>query len=325
MINRQNYIDVKAYIRYLVDIRQVQTNTSRVVMGRLNHLLVYADNTPFTEFGKIKPSFQAYMEKVTCPDGKLLSASHLASVFKSARGFLTWAKREWPTRYKSLDHNLVEAIRPSRSRNEYAVLVKREIYTLDDVIKLVSVPTTTTNDRRNRAAAAFLFLSGMRITAFLSMPIQAFDIQNWSVRQLPELGVKTKNSKAAITYLLNIPILRSVVKEWDEEVRSTLPATANWYAVLDPWGYLSDRKRNTINSRVEFRKALISLCEKAGLPYLSSHKFRHGHAVYALKKATSMAQMKAISQNLMHSNMGITDGIYGRLVNNDVRDIVQDL
>ena len=34
MINRQNYIDVKAYIRYLVDIRQVQTNTS--TLSKLN-------------------------------------------------------------------------------------------------------------------------------------------------------------------------------------------------------------------------------------------------------------------------------------------------
>ena len=325
MINRQNYLDIKAHIRYLVDVRQVQDNTSRVTMGRLNHLLIYADTIPFTEFSKIKPSFQAYMEKVTNPDGSLLSASYLSSVFKVSRGFLTWAKREWPTRYKSMDHNTIEGLRPSRSRGESAVLAKREIYTLDDVIKLVNVPAITSSERRIRAGVAFLFLSGMRITAFLSMPIQAFNVQEWSVSQLPELGVKTKNSKAAITYLLNIPTLRSVVAEWDQEVRGTLPATANWYPVLDPWGNVQDRKRNTVNSRVEFRKALILLCKKAGIPYLSAHKFRHGHAVHALKKATSMAQMKAISQNLMHSNMGITDGIYGRLVNNDVKDILQDL
>lgn len=325
MINRQNYLDVKAHIRYLVDVRQVQDNTSRVTMGRLNHLLIYADVTPFTEFSRIKPSFQAYMEKVTNPDGSLLSAGYLSSIFKVSRGFLTWAKREWPTRYKSLDLNHIEAMRPSRSRSENAVLAKREIYTLDDVIKIVNVPAITTHERRIRAGAAFLFLSGMRITAFLSMPIQALNLQDWSVSQLPELGVKTKNSKAAITYLLNIPSLRSVVAEWDQEVRSALPMTSNWYAALDPWGNLHERIRNTINSRVEFRKALVILCEKAGVPYLSAHKFRHGHAVYALKKATTMAQMKAISQNLMHSNMGITDGIYGRLVNNDVKDLLQDL
>lgn len=325
MINRQNYLDVKAHVRYLVDVRQVQDNTSRVIMGRLKHLLIYAAETPFTEFGKIKPSFQAYMEKLTNPDGSLLGASYLSSVFKVSRGFFTWSKHEWPTRYKSLDHNLIEAIRPTRARSENAVLIKREIYTLDDVIKLVNVPAITTKERRIRAGVAFLFLSAMRISAFLSLPIQAFNIQDWSVNQLPELGVKTKNSKAAITYLLNIPELRAVVSEWDQEMRSTLPPSSNWYAVLDPWGNLSDRRRDTVNSRVEFRKALMDLCEKAGVPYLSAHKFRHGHAVYSLKRATSMAQMKGISQNLMHSNMGITDGIYGRLINNDVKDVVQNL
>lgn len=325
MINRQNYLDIKAHINYLENIRQVQDNTSRAIMGRLNHLLIYADNIPFTEFSKIKPTFQVYLEKVTNPDGSLLSASYLSAIFKVSRGFLTWAKREWPTRYKTLDHNIIESLRPSRSRNESAVLAKREIYTLDDVIKLVNVPAVTTHERRIRAGVAFLFLSGMRITAFLTMPIMAFNINEWSVSQLPELGVKTKNSKAALTYLLNIPELRSVVSEWDREVRANLPITANWYPVLDPWGDLQDKVRVSTNGRVEIRKALLSLCKKAGVPYLSSHKFRHGHAVYALKKASSMAQMKAISQNLMHSNMGITDGIYGRLVKDDVKDIVQDL
>ncbi len=53
-------------------------------------------------------------------------------------------------------------------------------------------------------------------------------------------------------------------------------------------------------------------------PYHSPHKLRHGHTVHALKQAKDIADLKAISQNLMHSSITITDGVYGVLGKEDV-------
>jgi hypothetical protein len=61
------------------------------------------------------------------------------------------------------------------------------------------------------------------------------------------------------------------------------------------------------------------------LPFHSPHKFRHGNAVYSLKLAKDIAALKAVSQNLMHSNISITDGVYGILSNNDVRGQIDSL
>jgi site-specific recombinase XerC len=47
------------------------------------------------------------------------------------------------------------------------------------------------------------------------------------------------------------------------------------------------------------RKDLIEWLKKTGLKYHSPHKFRHGHAVYALNKAKDVPAIKAVSQNLM--------------------------
>jgi hypothetical protein len=41
--------------------------------------------------------------------------------------------------------------------------------------------------------------------------------------------------------------------------------------------------------------------------------------VYALKNAKDISALKAVSQNLMHENLTITDGIYGILSKTDVR------
>ena len=55
------------------------------------------------------------------------------------------------------------------------------------------------------------------------------------------------------------------------------------------------------------------------MTYHSPHKFRHGFAVYALKRARDVPALKAVSQNLMHQNLTITDGVYGILSETDVR------
>jgi integrase len=60
--------------------------------------------------------------------------------------------------------------------------------------------------------------------------------------------------------------------------------------------------------------------KKVGLPYHSPHKFRHGHAVYALKMAKDIQALKAVSQNLMHKNLSITDGLYGIFLDKDIKE-----
>jgi hypothetical protein len=70
---------------------------------------------------------------------------------------------------------------------------------------------------------------------------------------------------------------------------------------------------------------LRPICELAGIPYFSPHKLRHGHVVHALKQARNMAELKAISQNVMHASVTITDQVYGRLVDNDIRRIIGGL
>jgi len=64
---------------------------------------------------------------------------------------------------------------------------------------------------------------------------------------------------------------------------------------------------------------------KVGLTYHSPHKFRHGFAVYSLKKAQDMGDFKAISQNMMHSNLSVTDGIYGIFSEEEVKNRITGL
>lgn len=65
----------------------------------------------------------------------------------------------------------------------------------------------------------------------------------------------------------------------------------------------------TVHRETFLARGVRRLCEAADIPYLSPHKLRHGHAVYAIERALTVGDLKAVSQNLVHSSLVITDGI----------------
>jgi hypothetical protein len=106
-----------------------------------------------------------------------------------------------------------------------------------------------------------------------------------------------------------------------------LSENGRWFAALSPETGKVCQKPIEIgkhrDSRV--RKDRRRWMDRVRLRYYSPHKFRHGHAVHALKKAKDITDLKAVSQNLMHSNLSITDGVYGVLSKSDVRERISAL
>lgn len=328
MIDRMNYRDVKAFMDYHVNVKQSDPRTVENYWTRLKYLLEWADAKRLSSSHTLKPTFPAYLDNL---DGEhiRMSATRFTAICKTARAFFSWARIAFPGRYRGVTEFWIMSLRPPRARSEQAELQTRELYTLDDVLQLCRFDTGNSYMlRRSQAAAAFLFLSGMRIGAFVTLPIGCVDLPGMRVMQLPEKGVATKNRKAAETSLLNIAELLDVVRKWDAFVRVGLSDRHPWYAALDLDGKLAKEipcQKTLVDRRHSFNDDLRLLCQAAGVQYLSAHKFRHGHAVYCIKRAKDMAQMKAISENLMHATIGITDGIYGRLARDDKHRLITGL
>ena len=140
-------------------------------------------------------------------------------------------------------------------------------------------------------------------------------------------GVETKNNKSATTYLLDILELLTVVEQWDTFVRAQLPTTAMWYApTISRWGVETlSSDRPGANRNLAIRKRMHHLFDLAGLPYKSPHKFRHGHAVFGLQHAKTMADYQAVSTNLMHEDIRVTDSIYAPLASHEVQQRIAGL
>lgn len=325
MVNRDNYLTVRRYLKFLEQVKQNEPNTLKRRRIQFRHLLEWADETPFKDAPNIRPTFPRYLstarnDKHTEP----LAASTVTRTLRAVREFFIWLKLSSPSTYRKFTDTWFATLRAPKSRQ--ADVVEHEAFNLDEVRKAIEFNPETLTDMRDQAAIAFLFASGMRAGAFVTLSLACIDLASGSVKQWPKLGVHTKNGKAATTRLLEIPDLMTVIRRWDDYVRANLPNNALWFASLSSDGMsLTGATVAGVERRAMVAKAIRRLCQRAGLAYHSPHKLRHGHAVYALKQARTIEQLKAISQNLMHSSLTITDGVYGVLSGQDMADAIAGL
>ncbi len=323
MIYRPNYFLVNDYLQYRRDVHGLRPESVTVIKRRLIHLLEWALDASFKQAPKKRPTFPTYVKGLTHKSkGSKLDPNSKRRIVSDARQFFEWLRDEHKDYQRSITKSFINQVHPLREEKEPKQYEKVQF---DEIIEMMNLPVRTLGERRIRAATAFLYLSGVRVGAFVTLPIKAIDLQAKTVLQFPSLGTRTKYRKHATTHLLSIPELFDVVKDWDQFVRSQLPDDAMWFAPIGDNGKLKSGVTPIATSRDDrVRKDLRAWLESNGMIYRSPHKFRHGHAVYGVKHAGTVTELKALSQNLMHSNLQTTDGIYGILSETDVGDVINN-
>lgn len=247
-------------------------------------------------------------------------------IFADVRHFYEWAKMAHGGEWRRVSLPWVNSLRLKRSiANASKEKKGHQFWELADVLKIANYFPKTLHEERIRAAICFLYLSGMRVTAFCSLPAACVDIEQGRVDQKPSKGVITKNRKAAATFLLPIPELLEVVTAWDRKINQA--GAPLWFPALEVginggWVLSPYKTESPAGRRTTLYTALGTMCENVGVPKLSPHKLRHGHGVYGVRNAKTVEDFKALSQNMMHANMGITDGLYGVLPEENVKRVL---
>ena len=324
MINRDNCVAVMGFLRYQEEVLQHDPRTVDRNRLWLKHLLRWADAEAFINAPNIRHIYPRHLLTVRHgSQDKALGPTGVRRACQMARAFFKWLEIR-RRKYTNLTLEWIATIQPPRMAVEPPT--ERQIVTLDTVRELLRVPDDgSLVIRRDKVAAAFLYFYGARSSAFCSLSLDCVDITNRTVYQYPTRWVRTKNNKAAVTRLLEIQDLLEEVLEWDDHIRAGLPSSAVWYTVLSEFdGRLTDAKPGLYRHK-KMRKSLCGLFMRAGLSPMSPHKFRHGHAVYGLKQAKDIGDFKAVSMNLMHSSLGITDSIYAVFSDNDVKERIARL
>lgn len=325
MINRENWKLFKEYLQYREEVHQLDKKSVRLEETWLTHVLVWADKSSFKDILNKRPVFPVYMLSARS-DGKQgqLSPAYTKKAIRSAKRFLKWLLEH--KHIRTITPQFLDTLRMPRMEVEPK---KREIVTYQEILAIASAPVENTKEERIRAALVFLWLTGIRAGAFVTLPLVAVDLEELEIKVSPSLGVRVKNKKGRIVHVLNNLELLPVVKEWDAKVRAVLPDNGLWFAHLSPLtseidthATIENVGKHRYNILYEGAKAWL---KKMNLPYHSPHKFRHGNAVYEVQKAETYDKVKAISQNLGHKSVMTTDSIYGVFSDADVKERIASL
>jgi len=317
MINKKNWQLMKKYLDYRLSVDQITTGSLNREKTHMRYVLLWAEERSFRQAPGFRPTFPEYSlsNRLDGEEGNL-SAVYIKKNMATARLFFSWLSDN-EEGYRSIKQAWIKTIKVKRLSDPPKV---KDAVTLEEIRNIADSPARTLKERRARAAAVFLYLSGMRIGAFVSLPVQAVDIPNRRVTQYPSLGVRTKNRKFGITFLLELPELLDVVIEWDNEIRAVLPPNGFWFAPISPKTGKVDANVTSIGEHRSTiaRRNIKTWLDSVGLRYHSPHKFRHGHIHYGTANARTIEDFKAVSMNAMHSSMKITDEFYSNLNDGEV-------
>lgn len=231
----------------------------------------------------------------------------------------------------------VEYLKLDNKKSKIATAPKREKYpTLEQVRKvLASIEINNEIDLRDRALMAFTLISGARDTAIISLPVDCFEKDELLVTQDPKKGVKTKNNKTIYTYLY--PFDQNAMAyfiDWydyllEEKLFSnTDPIFPRNKVVqgIDSKAFESNEIEPVFWSNADrVREIFKRRFKEAGIEYFSPHTFRHLAINLATKRSRNAEELRAVSQNFGHEELGTTMATYGKLTPTRVGEVIASM
>ena len=158
MICRDNYHLAREYLRYLSEVRQRDSTTVYRHKSWLNHTLQWLDDVPLSTAPEKRPILPRYLLDVT-----RMTPNGIKRTLQSARQFFDWLMLYHAATYPAITLMWIATLQPPR---QCAAVPRKEPegVTLEMVRAIIALPRDDGDllTWRDQAAAAILFLSGMR-------------------------------------------------------------------------------------------------------------------------------------------------------------------
>ena len=336
MANAKNEKLKRSYFQWLRDAKGFCEST---VVAKERDLNRWEEFTNYEDLGRLTAKkaidFKRHLEEVR-DGGRKLSANTRYHCLQHLRAFFQWLSTQQGYKskvtaeaisYLTLDRKTVQALTgPAPVKYPSMEYVKRLTASIEPLDEIA---------QRDRALIAFLFLSGMRDKAVATLPLGCFDLSTLAIQQRPAEGVDTKFGKSFDSYIVPFDQeLVDYVVGWArflKEVKlfgSTDPLFPRT-KVCQGDGVFSFERQGVESvfwrGTGAIRRILKERAEAAGLDYYYPHSFRHAHVHLALQFVETGEQLRAISQNLGHENIGTTLTSYGKLDQFRVADVIRSL
>lgn len=220
-----------------------------------------------------------------------------------------------------LENVLMPKRKTNKPKEDVKVYTKSELVTLFDYLN--SKPETYRNDF-DKTLLRFLFYSGTRISETLALNWFDVDFEENTViisKTLSQTkhGYMVSDPKtdcSARVLPLDTQTI-SILKKWQINQRKYMLTLG----VTDPTMIFCGIYKELITHQAIYAR-LITICEKAGIPFLGVHVTRHTHASLLLDAGATMVEVQTI---LRHTKISQTIDIYSHLAKKTKEKTIEKL
>ena len=271
--------DIKEYIIYISQVKNLSDNTSKSYQRDLNKLNSFLENLKIEDYSDVS------MDICSAWIGDLFSQNNnprsIQRHLSSAKGFFRFLKKN--NLIASSPFELVTA--PKSASN------LPEVLTPEDVEQLLNFKPNSLIEIRDLAIVELMYSSGLRVSEAVNINVGDFE------EDMTFLRVLGKGSKTRL-----VPIGRFAIS-----------AINNWLIERDKIVSRSDALfLNSKGTRLTVRSVQLRLKKmalKQGLPPIHPHMLRHSFATHMLE---SSGDLRTIQELLGHSSLSTTQ-IYTKL------------
>jgi len=323
----KNEIAKRRYYKYLEHSRGSSRESIKHYKSAISSWQEFTNNEDFSCISETKiENFKEWLKNKNKKNSSVtISLSHRYDILRFLKIFFNWLSDQ--TGYKSkITKTFIDYFNLTMGEVRQATQQRNRISPTMEEAKILieSIKGETEIERRDKALISLVFLTGIRISALSSLPIESFDKENLIIDQDPRLGVKTKNTKKIMTSLIPFSYQEPLnyfldwynflinIKNF-KQTDPLFPATKIESGNDDKLGYYSTEEisSNFWKNTSSPRKIFENRFKQAGLKYYHPHTFRNLIVKEFSKLPLSEEERKAISQNLGHADVETTFGSYG--------------
>ncbi|MCB5203520.1 tyrosine-type recombinase/integrase [Neorhizobium sp. T786] len=316
---------------YQTKLKQAQGLDDKTIDAALRHIRQFEEATGNVDFSQVsRDQIIAYKNNMQtkAEEEGTLSASTVVHSLGTLKAFFLWLSKQFA--FTKMPRDLPDYFTPSKRLAKIAkAATEKHVPTADEIRMLIAAaPANTVLQRRDRAMIAFLYLTGVRDGALVTLRVKHVDTSRKLVFQDAK-RVATKASKTMRTAWFPVgEDIEKTVIDWLEELRD-LGAQDN-----DPlfprgfkkhWGELKEVRFDFLASAAPVRHVMKAAAEAAGTKYSRPHAIRSTIARMIERWGATAEERKALSQNLGHEDYRTTLVYYGALDEDHQHALVESI
>ncbi|MDI7862841.1 tyrosine-type recombinase/integrase [Rhizobiaceae bacterium n13] len=316
---------------YQLHLKQALGRHDKTIDAALHHIRQFERLTDGCLFNRVdRETIIAYKQHLAASGNHKpqLSASTLVHSFGDLKAFFKWLSTQ--PGYRSMRRDLHEYFTPEKRLMKISNAPKeKRVPTKQDLSSMVEMmPVSALWERRDRAILAFLFLTGVRDGALVTLRLKHIDVERRLVIQ-DAREVATKASKTMRTVWFPVgDLFEQIVIDWISELRSS---GGDGDAPLFPrtfqhrWPGSPQQAFEFLSSAAPVRKIVAAAADRAKVERFTPHAIRSTIAQMIPDWGATAEERKALSQNLGHEHYRTTEMYYGALVEGRLHELVQSI